>query len=250
MGTFFKLFDCESAGANYAYEERFQWFLVTRHSSEDLKLVPKAEVKASVDEASKTCAGSAVLYLARVLGCSLERSAYNSFIEEIGLPFALAIFFDRSAVNADGFTDFEGTQDVNFLKYRFFKFASFLDILRPGHIRWRPQTELQSETLVSIGLRRFLEEGPQGRVAIVSRWLEQPGLSAFSERKAKRTREIQQRRAFLRKLPHNLAAAAVAKRLDDAGIKPGKRRSSYASYQVWHRDNPNSFHAWLSRERR
>ena len=243
MGTFFNLFSCESPGGNYHYEERFRWFLVTRDSAGNLKPVSQAEVEEKVAE-------GAVVYLARVLGCSLERDAYNVFIEEIGLPIALAIFFDSAAVNADGFTDYEGTRDVNFPKYCFFKFASFLDALSPGHIRWRPQTELASEKLVSLALTRFLDEGLQGRAAMLSRWIERPDSSAFSERKAKRTLETKQRRAFLRKLPHNLAAAIVAKRLDAAGIKPGMRKDSYASYQEWYRENPNSFHAWLSRERR
>jgi hypothetical protein len=251
MGTFFRLFDCESRGANHNYEERFRWFTITRGSDGKPQVFPQVRLEKLIADALRaTSDDTAVIPLARLLGFSLDRDAYGLFIDDIGWTIALAVFYDESAVNADGFTDFDGTKDANFSKYRFFKFASFLDLLQPGYIRWRPQTELESEKLVTLGLRRFLQEGLQGRSAILLRWIEQPGLSAFSERKAKQSKEMHQRRAFLRKLPHNLAAAMGAKRLDDAGIKPGKRKTSYASFKEWHRANPNSFHAWLSRQRR
>jgi len=251
MSTFFRLFDCESRGANHNYEERFRWFTVTRRSDGKLQVFPQVHLEKLVAGALHAISDeSPVIPLARLLGFSLERDAYDLFIDDIGWTIALAVFYDESVVNADGFTDFDATKDANFPKYQFFKFASFLDLLQPGYVRWRPQTELQSEKLVTLGLRRFLREGLQGRSAILLRWIKQPGPSAFSDRKASQSKEMQQRRAFLRKLPHNLAAAMVAKRLDDAGIKPGLRKTSYASFKEWHRINPNSFHAWLSRQRR
>lgn len=246
MGTFFKLFDCESRGANHDYEERFRWFFVIREPDGTLQIISQAHVEKRVAEALRTTSNEdAVIYLARLLGCSLERDAYDAFIEDIGLPFALAVFYDNSALTSEGLTDFEGTKKANFPKYRFFKFASFLDLLRPGEIRWREQTELESERLVSAGLDRFQAEGLRGRAALLSRWIRQPSHSAFSEKKSRQSKLILQRQAFLL-TKDDVPAAEVAELLDNAGFKPGRK---YHSYTEWSHANRKSFESWLSAER-
>jgi hypothetical protein len=178
--------------------------------------------------------------LARLLGMSLEREAYDLFIEDIGLPTAMAAFYDGGAQNAD----FDEIKDFHYRKYCVFKFASFLDLLCPGVVHWRGQADLNSSPLVVQGLDRFQAANLQDRTSMLSRWLQNPRPSAFSERRAKQSDAMLRRRAFLLKLD-DLPAAKVAGQLDDAGFKPQR----YSSYTTWFWAKRESFESWLSKER-
>jgi hypothetical protein len=92
--------------------------------------------------------------------------------------------------DSNGFTDFERTKETHYLKYCLFKFASFLDLLRPGIVHWRGQAELDTVSFVRMGLERFQAADLQARTAMLSRWLTQPGPSAFSEKSAVRSRKV------------------------------------------------------------
>jgi hypothetical protein len=95
-------------------------------------------------------------------------------------------------------------------------------------VRWRGEAELESWPLVRKGLDQFQSADLQGRSAMPSRWILNPGLSAFSKTRAKQPEEKSRRLAFLLKL-EGLPAAKVAQRLDDVGFKPKKHSSCTAS---------------------
>jgi hypothetical protein len=247
MGSFFSLFHCESFEGNRGYENQFQWFVVSSSEEKSVRRIERIELERLITRAREEPSDhETAISLARLLGASLKYAAYELFIQEIGLAIAIAIFYDDGVENVDGLTDFERTKDAHYRKYCFFKFASFLDLLCPGSVRWRGQAELESTPVVCIGLDQFQAADLQGRATILSRWFRQPGISAFSEKSARQSKAILERRAFLRSLPDNLAAAHVARRMDEAGVKRGTK---YSSYSEWHLLSPKAFESWLSRER-
>jgi hypothetical protein len=243
MGSFLSLFHCESFGSNRRYEENFQWFVVSKEEK-GTRQIQEPELGSLIDIVRRDPSNhGTIMALARLLGASLEREAYDLFIDSIR-PLEMEIFCDGAAVNADGFTDFEGTKNLNYRKYRLFKFVSFLDLLHPGSVRWRGQAELESVPFISEGLERFTDADLQGRTFMLSRWIQNPGPSAFSEERAKKSHAILERRSFLLTL-HDLSAAEVAQRLDEVGFKPQK----HESYTRWYFVSRKSFESWLSRER-
>ncbi len=100
----------------------------------------------------------------------------------------------------------------------------------------------------SIGLRRFQDADRDERAAIISRWIKQPGPAAFSEKMSRKSQEMVKRGAYLLSLSDRLGAELVAKHLDDK--VPKKTGGKYPSYTAWYRQNPNSFEAWLSKQRK
>jgi len=245
MGSFFSLFHCESFEGNRYYEDQFQLFVVSRDKEDNLQLIQQPELERRVARARiEPSDHAAVMVIARLLGTSLEREAYDLFVGTIGLAVATAMFFDGGVETPDGSTDFEKEKDFHYRKYCLFKFASFLDLLCPGHVHWRGQAELGSVPLVCGGLDRFQAADLQGRASMLYRWIQNPGFSAFSEKRAKQSEWRLKRLAFLRTLD-GLPTAEVAQRLDNAGFKPKK----YPSYRVRFLAKPKSFESWLSRER-
>jgi hypothetical protein len=243
MESFFSLFHCDSFSSNRRYEHRFQFFVVSIEEDER-RQVEENELLKLVNRAREDSSNRTVtMRLARFLGATLERCAYDLFIESIG-PLETAIFYDDSAVNVDGFTDFEETKNLNYRKYCIFKFVSFLDLLQPNSLRWRGPAEIEFASIISEGLRRFVEGDLQVRTSILERWLQNPVPSSLSEDRAKRAETILNRRAFLLKLG-DLPAAEIAKRLDNGRFKPLK----FPSYTLWHSAKRQSFESWLSKER-
>jgi hypothetical protein len=235
MSSFLTLFHFDGYFPNRHHEEQFQWFVVGKNESAGP--IGEQELKKLVDAKSDH---AALMSLARLLGSSLGRESYELFIENLGL--LRTFFYDVGAQNADGFTDFEGTKNLNYDKFRLFKFASFLDLLSPGSVAWRGQADLES---IRVGLEQFEAADLQRRTSMLSRWIQNPRPSAFSEDRAKRSDEILKRRAFLLQL-ETLSAAQVARRLDDVGVKHPRK---YSSYTQWFASNRKSFESWLSRER-
>jgi hypothetical protein len=245
MGSFFSLFDCESSGGNRRYEDQFQLFVVSRDKELNLQLISQPELERRVARArNEPSDHAAVMVIARLLGTSLEPEAYDLYVRTIGLAVAIAIFFDGAVETPDESTDFKKLIDFHYRKYCLFKFASFLDLLHPGLIHWRGQAELNSAPIVCEGLDRFRAAKVSERTLMLSRWIQNPALSAFSEKRGKQSEMILRRRFFLLQLK-KLPAAQVAKQLDDAGFKPQRKYS----YTAWFHANPNSFQSWLSRER-
>lgn len=245
MVSFFSLFDCDSSSGNRVYEDRFQWFIVTRDEQYNLRCIQQLELERLLRLVrSQPSSHTPVSSLARLLGISLERGAYDLFIEDIGVAVAITVFYDESVPNADGFTDFAKTKEHHYRKYCFFKFATFLDLLCPGVLHWRGQAQLESVALVT-GLARFRGADPDSRTLMLSSWIRQSRLSAFSAKNAKQSQKISERQALLR-ATEDLTAAEVALRLDTAGFIP-RQYSSYAEYIRTKRD---SFDSWLSRQRK
>jgi len=218
MASFFSLFDCDTSGGNRAYENRFQWFVVTRDEKYNLCCIQQLELKRLLDCVREPANHTAVGSLAKLLGISLERGAYDLFIEDIGVAIARTVFYNESVQNSDGFPDFDKTKECYYRKYCFFKFASFLDLLCPGVLHWRGQAQLESGLLVT-GLARFLDADLETRTLMVSRWIWRSRLSAFSAKNAKQSQKISERQALLR-ATEDLKAADVALRLDTAGFRP------------------------------
>lgn len=235
MGSFLSLFHFDGHSSNRRYEDRFQWFIVAK--TESASPVGEQELKRLIDAKSDH---AALMSLARLLGTSLEKETYDLFIESIG-PLS-TFFYDDGAENADGFTDFERTKNLNYGKFRLFKFASFLDLLSPGSVAWRGQADIEP---FRRGLEQFEAADLQRRTSMLSRWIRNPSPSAFSEDRAKQSDAILQRRAFLLTL-ETLSAAQVPQCFDDARVKPPRK---YSSYTQWFASNPQSFESWLSRER-
>jgi hypothetical protein len=245
MGSFFSLFHCETFAGNRGYEDRFQWFFVSKDEKKSLPLIQQAEAARLIGKVrDQPSDHAAAMRLARILGVTLEPEAYELFLEDIG-PVAIAIFYDNAVENSDGFPDFDKTKESHYRKYCVFKFASFLDLLCPGLVRWRGEAELESIPLVLKGLDQFQAADLQVRTSMLTRWILNPGPSAFSETRAKQSERILLRRAFLLKL-NDLPAAKVAQRLDNAGFKPQRK---FPSYTVWFHSRPQSFESWLSKER-
>jgi len=184
--------------------------------------------------------------LAKVLETSLEPAVYDMFIEEIGAALASGLFFDESLLDAQGALRFTETKERHFRKYRLYKFASFLELLRPGSVRWRGQPETNTVRLISRGLKLFLTADVEGRARVLTRWLQQPGPSVFSERTAQSSQLARERQAALLTMG-DIRPQEVAKKLD-LRFKPP--RGTYPSYVAWFRENRRSFESWLSRERK
>ena len=246
MASFFSLFRCDSFESNREYENQFEAFAVFRDKEQNLKVISRVELeKRLIDRArNEPKDHAAVMAVARLVGTSLEQEAYDRFVDTLRLPVAMAIFFDSPLETPDESNDFEKLTAVHFPKYRLFKFASFLDRLQPGRIHWRGQAELEFVPIVTKGLDSFLAAGLQGRTSMLSRWIQNPSLSAFSEERAKQSEALIRRRAYLLTLD-KLPPAEVARRLDDAGFKRRKKHP----YVVWFHTNRKSFESWLSRER-
>jgi hypothetical protein len=243
MGSSFSLFQFDDPGTSRIHENRFQWFVATRDEKSDPRCIRADELGRLLKSAREPSNHTVVGTLARLLGISLERKAYDLFIEDIGLPVAITAFYDETIANSDGFPDLGKMKDHHYRKYCFFKFASFLDLLCPDVLQWRGQARLESVPL-TMALARFLAADPAGRAALLSRWLRQPKISAFSAKSTKARQTMNKRREFLLTLEH-LKAADVARRLDTEGFKPQK----HPSYAKWFLVNRASFESWLSDER-
>jgi hypothetical protein len=242
MRPILSLFHCDSSEGDRGYEDRFQMF-VCRRDEEQVVRVEVAEIEKLIDQARAAPSSNAAMQsLAELLQVTLEEASYSRFITEIGAA-AFVAFYDNSVASDRG-GDFEATKKLHYPKYCVYRFASFLDLLRPGSVHWRGQSESRSMQLAEKGLQRFRSAPRDGRAFILSRWVENPGRNAFSERRTERQAGILQRRRFLISL-QGLAAPVTAKRLDDAGFKPGR----YPSFTYWQSLNPKSFASWLSRER-
>ena len=247
MPGFLSLFHCDTQHGNRWHEDRFQWFLLSRDKATDVQRVAPPDfgtiVARAKDEPSNNSA--AVLALTNILATSLEREAYDMYVEDVGFLIG-TIFYDDFIPAPDGVSvDFEQTQTAHYQKYRVFKFATFLDILHPDQIHWRGQAESESLRLVQKGLDYFQKADLQTQVAILARWIRRPGSSAFSAKQEIKSRKIMERRTLLAKFEH-LTAREVAQQLDLAGIKPSR---GYSSHMEHYQKKPNSFQAWLSKER-
>ena len=239
------LFHCDSSYGNRLHEDRFQSFLLSKDNN--FRRVVPSELESLVAQAKDdpSNVSPAVLALANILETSLEKRAYEMYVDDVGVLTRL-IFFDDPIPASDGVSvDFEKTKNTNYRKYCLFKFASFLDLLRPGHIHWQGQAESESIRLVQRGLDHFLKVEPQTKASILARWIKQPGPAAFSAKQEIRARTIAQRRSLLLKL-ERLTAPEVAQRLDEEGFNPSR---SYSSYVEYYGRNPSSFYSWLSNER-
>jgi hypothetical protein len=248
MRLFLSLFHCDSEGGNQTYEARFQRWLFVPTEDENLTLVGQPDLTRIIENARHNPDDREKLIgLANVLSTSLSRKSYDIFLKEFA-PITYVIFYDDSIATPDGFTDFNRTNDSHYPKYCLFRFASFLDLLRPGYIHWRIRAESDSMKWTSVGLRKFQNADLHERVSILSRWIKQPGLAAFSEKRSKKSQEMLSRAAYLLSLSNRFRAELVAKRLDEKKPKPSGGR--YTSYTAWHQKNPKSFAAWLSKQRK
>lgn len=86
MGTFLSLFHFDGYSSNRRHEDRFQWLIVAKGSANP---VGEQELKRLIDAKSDH---ATLMSLARLLGTSLEREAYDLFIENLG---PLNLFFLR-----------------------------------------------------------------------------------------------------------------------------------------------------------
>jgi hypothetical protein len=242
------LFHCDSEGGNRAYEDLFQRWLFVSREGENIALVEQSDLTEMIESAKHNPYDhERLIDLANVLGTSLNRKSYDLFLKEFA-PITYIIFYDDSIATPDGSTDFERTNDSHYPKYCLFRFASFLDLLHPGYIHWRIRAESDSLKWASVGLRKFQNADLHERASILSRWIKQPGPAAFSEKRSRKSQEMVRRGAYLLSLSDRLGAEHVAKHLDDkVPKKPGQK---YPSYSEWYRQNPQSFEAWLSKQRK
>ena len=223
MRLFLSLFHCESEGGNQTYEARFQRWLFVPTEDEHLTLVGQPDLTRMIESAKRNSDDhERLIDLANLLGSSLNRKSYDLFLKEFA-PITYIIFHDDSIATPDGFTDFERTNDSHYPKYCLFRFASFLDLLRPGYIHWRIRAESDSMKWASVGLRKFQNADIHERASILSRWIKQPGPAAFSEKRSKKSREMLSRAAYLLSLSDRLGAELVAKHLDERQPKPPRR---------------------------
>jgi hypothetical protein len=248
-GASLSLFHCDTLSGNRAKEEQFQWYVVSRVAGKGLECVSELQLKRLIANARENQYDhETIAALAKLLETSLGKDAYDFFVDEIlGFPIAIACFFEDYARPDEFSVDFQGTKALYYRKYCVYKFASFLDLLRPRHIRWRGDAELESHRFMCKALDQFKVEDSYGRAAILARWIKQPGEAAFSEKRADRSNELRMRREFLRSLPH-LALPILAARLDNRF--PKKRGGKYPSYSAWQRESPDSFASWVSKERK
>jgi hypothetical protein len=248
-GANLSLFHCDTLSGNRAKEEQFQWCVVSRVAGKGLERVSESQLKGLIASARENQYDHEIVAaLAKLLETSLEKEAYDLFVDEIlGFPIAIACFFEDYARPDEFSVDFQRTKDLHYRKYCVYKFASFLDLLRPRHIRWRGDAELESDHFMCKALEKFEAEDPYGKAAILARWIKQPGEAAFSEKRAEQSNELRKRRQFLQSSPR-LALPILAARLDDRFPKtPGGK---YPSYTAWSRSSPNSFASWVSKERK
>ncbi len=236
---------CRTPEGNRLFEAAFQQYVFHREPDSTLAPVALGHLDPLISRARKNHEdGDVVKYLAQALADSLGREAYAKFIEDFGPD---SIFYDV-IIAPRGIVDRNRTKRANYPKYCLFKFASFLDLLRPGVVHWRGQADPNSMSLAQRGLRRFLRASETDRESIIARWLKHPHPSAFSEERTSKLLEAQKRKEFLLSLPANLAPVDVADRLDEAGFRP----KSYESYGSWVRilERRQSFYSWLSKERK
>jgi hypothetical protein len=218
---------------------------VSREEKNNLSLLNPSKISRLLrvvkDQPANTTALSS---LARVLAISLEPKSYELFLEEIG-PLVLEIFYEDSILSSDGLPDEVRTRELHYPKYCIFKLASFLDLLRPDSIRWRGEVDLDdSVPFIRQGVERFRSAWPKARTLMLSRWIQSPGPSAFSEKSVGRSQRIMERQVSLLGM-EKMLAREVAQELDRRGFECGR----YSSYREWFAKNPASFQAWLSRER-
>jgi hypothetical protein len=248
MSPFQSSFHADSEYGNRLHEERFQWFLCSAESDNDLKSIERSDLEEIVKlaKADPSNNSKAVMKLTEILATSLHPRAYDKYIDETGDALIRLIFFDDFVCASDNVSvDFGQTKKNNYPKYRLFKFASFLDILHPGFVRWRGQAESQSIQLAERGLEHFEKTSREGRVALLARWIQRPGPTAFSAKQEIRSRTTARRLAFLLKVEH-LTAWETAQQLDANDFKPSR---GYTSHVEHYQKNPNSFQAMLSKQR-
>lgn len=250
MGSALSLFHCDTPGGNRAKEEQFQWFVVSKGAGNGLELISEPQLRRLLASARENPHDNQPFAaLAKLLETSLGNEAYEFFVDNVlGLPIAIACFFAEYAQFDEFSVDFQATKTLYYPKYCVYKFASFLDLLRPRNIRWRGEVELESKPFVLTALERFRTEDTYGKAAILSRWSRQPDETAFSEKRAKQSKELRERREFMQSLSARLALPILAGKLDDRF--PKKRGRKYPSYTAWLRKNPNSFASWVSTERK
>ena len=195
-----RLFHCDTLGGNQAYEDRFQMFSCRRDSKEQVQVSSETELHSLIREArTDPFNNSVVRRLGDLLHTSLDEASYELFIDSISVVASM-IFYDN-LLGSGASVDFDATKRHHYQKYCIYKFASFLDLLRPGSMFWRGQAESASMALAGEGLRRFEKANAENRASILSRWIQQPGPNAFSERRATRSQMLQRRREFLSSLP-------------------------------------------------
>ncbi len=238
-----RLFHCETPDGNRVYEEQFQsWFVASRDGA-DVKFIQQTDLRTLIDRVTDSRDSEPLAALTSLLETSLERATYDLFLKEFA-PITRVIFHDHTIATPEGCPDFERTDDSHYPKYCLFRFASFLDLLRPGHIYWCDQADPHSMKWAEIGLRTFQDTDHQERASIISRWITQPGPAAFSEKRSRKSQEMVTRGQYLLSLSDRLSARLVAKYLDDKFSK--KTSEIYSSYTEWYQQNPNSFASWLT----
>ncbi|MGO9084582.1 MAG: hypothetical protein ACLQBK_05085 [Candidatus Sulfotelmatobacter sp.] len=247
-GASLSLFHCDTLSGNRAKEEQFQWYIVSRVAGNGLDRVSVSQLERLIASARENQYDHpTIAALAKLLDTSLEKEAYELYVDDIlGFPIAIACFFEDYARPDESSVDFQGTKTLHYPKYCVYKFASFLDLLRPRHIRWRGDAELDSDPFARKALEQFKAEDSYGKAAILARWIKQPGGTAFSEKRARQSDELHKRREFLKSLPH-LALPILAAKLDD---RFPKTRGKFPSYTAWLRKSPDSFASWVSNERK
>jgi hypothetical protein len=123
------LFHCRTSEANRHFEAAFEQYVFHWKPDSVLAPVEPGRLEQMISRARKSHEDSeAVKYLARALADSLRREAYAKFIEDFGPD---SIFYDV-IIAPRGIVDRNRTKRANYPKYCWFKFASFLDLLRPG----------------------------------------------------------------------------------------------------------------------
>jgi hypothetical protein len=239
-----RLFRCDTLGGNETHEDRFQMFSCRKDNKAQLQVISETELNSLLRQAHTDPFNNSVLRrLGDLLHTSLDEASYELFIDSISVVASM-IFYDN-LLGSGASVDFEATKRHHYQKYCIYKFASFLDLLHPGSVFWRGQAESASMNLAIAGLRIFQSADAEGRASILSRWIRQPGPSAFSERRATRSQMLQRRGEFLLSLGTGLPLYLTARKLDHEGFKPTK----FPSYTVWSQVKPETLAPWLSKLR-
>jgi hypothetical protein len=119
------LFHCDTPDGNRAKEEQFQWFVVSKGTANDLELLSEPQLERLLTSARENPYDNRPFAaLAKLLETSLGIEAYEFFVDNIlGLPSAIACFFEDYAQPDEISVDFQGTKTLNYPKYRVYKFA-------------------------------------------------------------------------------------------------------------------------------
>jgi len=228
------------------HEDDFQAFLFTRDHENTLQPIHRSGIERLVEVIrSHPSNQTAIDALAKTLSTSLEHPVYEMFLAEIGSAAVLGLFFDVSPVDMGGALRFDETKERHFRKYLLYRFASFLDLVRPGFIHWRGEPDKRAIEPIANGLDMFLRGAPKDRATLLSNWIRRLDLSTFLPKRGHVSDVARKRREALKAMGH-LTAMQVATEFDRLGFTP----DDYPSYHEWYLTKPSTFHAWLSRERK